>query len=401
MEPTTITVNGRTTTAFIKYSDCTTCPTVYFNSSTTLSSFVGGRLQIPTSPTLFQYSGDPYLAADTNNDGYGPNRVYISGSLINPGAQNDKSGIAVWRSNDSGANFPTLPTVVAFDDSGTVAFYDKPTITVSSHAGSLGYVYVAYLVIDHLNAKAGSVWVARSTDGGASFPQKVEVPATVTAAGKVGGPQVVVSPGGIVYVLWADYLNGAIKLASSSNCGVSWSGALPGISGRNFYFGTNLLAGMRVFAIPSARYNVPAGGVSVVWHEKNAMGNADVYYAFEVNGLWWSAPVRINQTVVNDQFMPALHVDGSGNVAISYYDTRDDPVFARRYATYYDVINAYGSVFLQGDVRLSPWLSDPATLPLVNFIGDYHDMWYTNGSWHDVSTLVPSSGWSDIFLQIP
>ncbi len=51
---------------------------------------------------------------------------------------------------------------------------------------------------------------------------------------------------------------------------------------------------------------------------------ADVYYTAK-GPRGWQAKVRINDVTINDQFMPALDFDSSGNLVVTFYDRRDDP----------------------------------------------------------------------------
>jgi hypothetical protein len=72
------------------------------------------------------------------------------------------------------------------------------------------------------------------------------------------------------------------------------------------------------------------GRVYAVWTQEspNESDNTDIMLQYsDDNGITWTAPVRLNDDhTANSQFMPAIAVDQStGDVAVSWYDCRNDP----------------------------------------------------------------------------
>jgi len=123
-----------------------------------------------------------------------------------------------------------------------------------------------------------------------------------------------------------------------------------------------------------AKFNPVANRISVVWHELEQPGSstADVYYISKSGSKWQPAKVRINDVQANDQFMPALDTDLTGNLIVTFYDRRNDPsnilyqVFSVR-------IDPNGNR-LEPNQPVSTFQSDPRRTS-DNFIGDYQDSW--------------------------
>lgn len=131
----------------------------------------------------------------------------------------------------------------------------------------------------------------------------------------------------------------------------------------------------------------------------------DVYYTAK-SPSGWQAKVRINDNQSNDQFMPALDYDTSGNLITTFYDRRNDSNNIL-YDQYMSRINSNGSR-LQPDSRVSTFQSNPqfytGQTGRANFIGDYQDIWSHNfaageyylSSWVGIPT---TTGIGDIYLS--
>lgn len=250
-------------------------------------------------------------------------------------------------------------------------------------AGSLGYVYVAYANFDD-NTDTWSIWLKRSTDGGLTFPNSF----VLSYGPSLGAPQVISAPGtGYVYVFWADYTNDDIRMARSTDFGLTF-GAHEIAGTKTFKPGVNefVAGGVRARTVPMARFNWPANRLAIVWHGRGTSPAADVYYAYKpcssnCNVYGWSNPIRLNDTQTADQFMPALDYNSSGNTVVSFYGNHEDTVTGRKFHRYYAYINSTGGA-LQANQRISTALSDPwhhtNTTGQDKFIGDYQDVWDMN-----------------------
>jgi IPT/TIG domain len=140
-----------------------------------------------------------------------------------------------------------------------------------------------------------SLWVAKSTDGGASFGSPVAI-ATTFASFNLGVPSfsqqqahILLSAGAystavkdLVYAVWTDLTGGP---------GCSSTADAPG-------------------------NDVSSACKTRIWFSRSTDG-----------GVTWAPATKINdQASLNDQFNPRLAVDHiNGSVAVIYYDTVDDP----------------------------------------------------------------------------
>src|SRR5262249_27052001 len=110
--------------------------------------------------------------------------------------------MAVARSTDGGRTYPS-ETFFNFQG-GANHFNNKPTITADTNAASAfrDNIYVAWDAASGGNTTGGGLLVARSSDHGASF-SIARVDAT-NGPGKAIGASPAVGPNGEVYVAWND-----------------------------------------------------------------------------------------------------------------------------------------------------------------------------------------------------
>ncbi|HEB66913.1 MAG TPA: hypothetical protein ENI93_03100 [Gammaproteobacteria bacterium] len=204
----------------------------------------------------------------------------------------------------------------------------------------------------------------------------------------INGLQLLVSPfSGYLYALWSDFKSDRIYWARSVDHGASWSArsVFPNAATpAHFLMKKQGLKGLnQAPSFPIARFNWPAGKISVVWHECNGKpfascaGNrmhTDVYYA-SIGSSGATNKIRINDDVgFNDQFMPALDFSAAGDVLATFYDRRDDPNNVN-YRLYRAWFNASGFP-ISGNQPVSAFSSTPMeNVVQPRFIGDYHEAW--------------------------
>src|SRR5205823_3008543 len=117
--------------------------------------------------------------------------------------------------------------------------------------------------------------------------------------------------------------------------------------------------------------------------------DTDVFVIFsDDHGLTWSPPVRANDdTGHGSQFFSWLDVDQStGNVAVSWYDTRNDVASGNDDAQYFAAFSTDGGFTWSTNVRLSDGTSNAHAAGSFNF-GDYTGLAFEDGILHAV--------WSD------
>src|SRR5437867_2445646 len=186
-----------------------------------------GGVDVPLPPPLSgtndtRFGSDPTLAFDTQgNVFYGFIVVFFSATFNAPsnGVGIKGTEMAVARSTDGGSTWPQL-TQFSFE-SGENHFNDKPMITADQSRSSRfrDNVYVAWDAAFG-GSTAGGIRVARSTDHGASF--------AVNRADNPGGPGnsigavPFVGPEGPLYVAWNDFSANVIAFNRSFDGGVTW-----------------------------------------------------------------------------------------------------------------------------------------------------------------------------------
>lgn len=181
VETTVISINKNnnmyTTAVRIKYglNDATSFKLYYTTTisppSGVFGSFVSGYIPMPAG---WSNAADPYLSMNPYTSGVGAGQMVLTGLLMN---SDDNRAIAVWRSQDGGLTW-SQPTIVKMG-----SLVDKPHIAVSWHSGTRGYIYVAYTQFDPSASPNARIYVARSTNGGASFT----TPVLVTASDNING----------------------------------------------------------------------------------------------------------------------------------------------------------------------------------------------------------------------
>ena len=131
----------------------------------------------------------------------------------------DGSELAVAKSTDGGKSFPAA-SFFSFS-SGSNHFNDKPMITADVNPGSIfrDSIYVAWDAASG-GSTAGGIRVAHSTDHGASFTiSRADDP---SGPGKSIGAVPFVGPNGELYVAWNDYFANTIAFNRSFDGGSTW-----------------------------------------------------------------------------------------------------------------------------------------------------------------------------------
>jgi hypothetical protein len=134
------------------------------------------------------------------------------------------TAMAVARSTDGGRSYPQF--TLFSQEGGSGHFNDKPMITADANPASRfrDSVYVAWDAATG-GSSGGGVRLARSTDHGATFTTvRVDDP---RGPGRAIGAIPFVGPNGEVYVAWNDYAANTIAFNRSLDGGVTWG--TPGV----------------------------------------------------------------------------------------------------------------------------------------------------------------------------
>ena len=326
------------------------------------SSFDGGKtwngVDLPLPPPIgtngIDFGSDPTLAWDTKGTlFYGYIVVFFgNGNGING------TEMAVSRSSDGGRTW--TPTYFSFSG-GTNHFNDKPMIT-SDRSSSSPYrdqVYIAWDAASGGSATGGGVLVATSADGGRTFGiVRADDP---RGPGRAIGAVPFTGPNGELYVAWNDYAANTIAFSRSFDGGASFGGRTV-ISPKTIPFDIGIPAEFfrRALVYPACdvdRSSGPhRGRLYCSWMDAGARGTDIFLSTSDDGGSSWSTPRpvgdRLNLAV--DRFNHWLAVDPiTGDVVVSFYDTRNDTTGQRYETDTYLARSKDGGATFAPDVRVS------------------------------------------------
>lgn len=264
----------------------------------------GGRSWSGEAPIPQFYPGtgvrqsDPWLieAAGT---------LYLSWSET--GAAGERA-LGVTTSTDGGSSWSTPSNAHLYDERP-----DKPMIAI----GDDGALYMVYKLIER-GGRSGSVIVARSLDGGASWPDTTRVS---SGDGNVALPAIATLPGGGACAFWADFRNSVliddpyeIMSSCSRDSGDSWDtetvlASAPGGPGYLFQGGpVAATSGQTLFL------SWIGDGFEVLVARSDDGGNS------------WSDPIAANDATHGQRWQPTLATGEDGRLHLTWYDSRRDDI---------------------------------------------------------------------------
>jgi hypothetical protein len=317
-----------------------------------------GGVDLPLPPAKgngLNFGSDPTLAFDSSgNLYYGYIVVYFgNGNGINATAM----GVA--RSIDGGRTYPQF-TLFSFAG-GSDHFNDKPMITADANPASpfRDSVYVAWDAAVG-GSTGGGVRFARSTDHGATFTTvRIDDP---HGQGRAIGAIPFVGPNGEVYAAWNDFAANTIAFNRSLDGGVTW-GTPHVIASKNLPFDIAIPAefsrGALVYpACDTDRSAGPhRGRLYCSWMDLTSTNNTDIFLSFSDDaGTTWSPAAPVTDRLTNvDRFNHWMSVDPiTGDVNVSFYDTRNDRTGARFMTDiYFTQLRGGSGAFLSPNVRVT------------------------------------------------
>jgi hypothetical protein len=288
-------------------------------------------------------------------------------------------GLSLWKSTDNCQTFRYVGPIHAGagDDKELMAIDNNPA---SRFYGRIYVGWTNFALANNINQ------TTFSDNGGVTWSVPVSLPGSGTAG---QGMWPAVAPNGDVYfaLLNRSFVIGGLqdqRIWKSTNGGASWTRMTDIATGQrrpehvasSVACGRQALNGnIRNLSSPQIAIHpdtsAPAGYVihTVYPYDSDGTGpdESNVFYKRSTDGaVTWSAEVMLNDDgTTTDQWFPALAVNQSGTVAVSWYDRRLDPVqnvFFDRFA----VVSADGGLTWGANARISD-VSSPVAQTNPNF----------------------------------
>lgn len=255
--------------------------------------------------------------------------AYIAGIAfavgVVPGPNPGRDSIVfVAKSSDGGATYSQITTVARSISKFT--FHDKEWIAIDP---TNDYVYVAWV---RFNAGIGGEMVfSRSTNGGLTWTLPRIISNATTGELQIQGMNPMVTADGIIHITWVDFATNKVRYVRSTDHGSSFTTPV------DIAEFVNLPSPLpnsqfRSVMLPQGAidrgYSQYSGSIYVAWNDYRN-NDTDIYMIYSRDGgINWSAPQRVNKNPLGDttdQFMPDIAVTEQGYVILLWYDRRDDP----------------------------------------------------------------------------
>jgi hypothetical protein len=217
-----------------------------------------------------------------------------------------------------------------------------------------------------------------SADGGSSY----RPPVTVHDRGANIGIITLIGPGGMVHAVWTRFSGGGrgniltidLLASHSTDGGDTWSEPVV----INNALGAGLEQARTGTSLPTAAIDPKTGALYVAWQDSRFSSfrtDQIVLSSSTDGGRTWSAPKRVSDGPLDaPAFTPALAVNASGVVGVSYYSLRNDP--QRRFLVdeYFTFSKNRGKTFRTQRVSATSWDLRFAAFAEGFFLGDYQGL---------------------------
>jgi hypothetical protein len=296
------------------FGDCGPSATIYPVSSNSWQRY---KLSRSWGAHNFLLGYDGSVAVDSAG------RYFIAYG-VSDGSPSGANGLVAVGSAD-GSSWTKTKAIVLNLSGGN--FEDKPWIAADAGATS-PYKDRLYVAWDRNQGNNQILLVSYSTDHGQSWstPQKINDGTTSFERVIYAFPAVVPDGSGAVYVLWHDYARNKIFIDKSTNGGVTWGTDMV-VASTNTGFAVDIGCNGTRSMTPAPQMAINADGRIYVTFAKNVASSGVQLAVFITmspdGGAHWSTPQRVS-TTNSHQYNPAVALDGSGHVRVSYLDRRAD-----------------------------------------------------------------------------
>ena len=320
---------------------------------------------------VWQANSDPVVAIDQLGNAYLANlylQVDTSGNVTNDGYY---VCVATLKSGPSFTKAGCHAVRTSLQSSTVLE--DKPWLAVDNRSSTFsGNVYATWT---HFTATSSMILFSRSTNHGVTWSKAIQInPAGQNGA--IQGSQVAVGPNGEVYVSYELFTGtgatGKHEIAKSTNGGVSFGAAVA----QTPQF-TNLTFCMdyRCNSFPALAVNPKTGFIYDVYTDQPGANSKTRFVRSKTaGGLTFTAPTIINDATAGQRLMPAVSSDLSGDVNISWFDSRHSP-------TNPDVLDIFATYTKDNGVSFATNVQVNAshiTASANDFLGDYSGIAFGN-----------------------
>jgi hypothetical protein len=367
---------------------------------------------------LYERASDPWVS-------FAPTGTAHQISLSFNDTANLDNAVLVSRSTKAQGGTTWSAPITLKRDTNPRVFNDKESITADQNPGANGQTFV-YAIWDRLvfpsergrgqsflttAAFRGPTWFARSSDDGATWEPAHPIFDPGQNDQTIGNQIVALGNTNLVNVMTVfkndnggGNRGGRVAVLRSANRGTSWTGPIT-VSRLGTVEVTDPDTGDPVRTgdiIPEIASDERSGNndVYVVWQDARFNGFQRDQVAFSRStdgGLTWSTPVRISQHNETQAFTPAIRVDGSGNIGVTYYDFRNNnpATPALETDTWFTRSTDGGRTW--SEERVTPTSFDMRTAPVARgfFTGDYEGLTALGGDFW--SLVSESRGATDTF----
>lgn len=344
--------------------------------------------------------GLPYERASDPWVSFGPDGTAYTVS-ISFNQSNNNNAVAAATSSDGGQTWGNVRILKA--DTGTTQFFnDKESVTADPTKAGVAYAVWDRLQSPNANpyadahafAYTGPTFSAKTTDGGKTWSSPTMVFAT-TQNNQTIANQIVVDPKTDTLYDFFDWIISTgpnahgynVAFQSSTDGGVTWSSpkmiaSLQSVGVTDPNTGAQIRTGD---IIPEPAIDPASGKLYVVWQDSRFNGGHYDEVALSSSsdgGATWTAPVRVNTPTGKPAFTPAIHVNASGTVGVTYYDFRSLTTQTATLPTdYWFTSSTNGGGSFGNEVHLAGSF-DMLTAPNASgyFTGDYEGLTSIGGS---------------------
>jgi len=257
------------------------------------------------------------------------------------------------------------------------SFPDRDQVVTDDNVGSphFGAVYIGY----DDNGQSNRAHIMISANGQGGWHESPGIDDSVTAVDVIGN-NVAVANNGDVYATWEDFAHKKILNDVSHDGGTTWGTDRTvtnfRINTTTFFISIPPQPDRGVLPMPMTDVapigTTFANRLYVAYFDKDPVtADTNIYIRHsDDGGATWSAETQVNDDTVHAwQFFPAISVAPNGTVALSFYDTRNDPTGKK--TDQYISFSTDGGVTWSANQRVTTAQSDESGAGDPNDYGDY------------------------------